>query len=176
MKTRGTSTRSTRIMMPWPCTRRCPIIKRGPTSRPVSRRPLVCLLVFVARRGLARRAYGRGDRAERLAAARRRRDQSNAGRRRRRVAEGGQVHGRRLHGLVLSPVLVSPVVDVVDGVKGYRELRGTDLILSLDFRFPRRETSQVVVHGRGARISPSERVDEAYLVAVSSFASRKAVC
>ena len=38
-----------------------------------------------------------------LAAARHRRDQSNAGRRRRRVAEGGQVHGRRLHGLVLSP-------------------------------------------------------------------------
>ena len=36
-----------------------------------------------------------------LAAARRRRDPSNAGRRRRRVAEGGQVHGRRLHGLVL---------------------------------------------------------------------------
>ena len=43
-----------------------------------------------------------------LAAARRRRDQSNAGRRRRRVAEGGQVHGRRLHGLVLPPVPVSP--------------------------------------------------------------------
>ena len=43
-----------------------------------------------------------------LAAARRRRDPSNAGRRRRRVAEGGQVHGRRLHGLVLPPVPVSP--------------------------------------------------------------------
>ena len=52
--------------------------------------------------------YGRGYRAGRLAAARRRRDQPNAGRRRRRVAEGGQVHGRRLHGLVLSPVPVSP--------------------------------------------------------------------
>ena len=84
----------------------------------------VCLLVFVARRGLARRAYGRGDRAERLAAARRRRDQSNAGRRRRRVAEGGQVHGRRLHGLSELSLFsrrrrcpFSPVV-VVDGVKG----------------------------------------------------------
>ena len=47
--------------------------------------------------------YGRCYRAGRLAAARHRRDQSNAGGRRRRVAEGGQVHGRRLHGLVLSP-------------------------------------------------------------------------
>ena len=59
-----------------------------------------------------------------LAAARRRRDQSNAGRQRRRVAEGGQVHGRRLHGLSCP---FSPVVDVVrlDGVPGRGELLGT---------------------------------------------------
>ena len=62
-----------------------------------------------------------------LAAACHRRDQSNAGGRRRRVAEGGQVHGRRLHGLVLPPVPVFPVVDVVrlGGVQVCGELLGT---------------------------------------------------
>ena len=61
------------------------------------------------------------------ALARHRRDQPNAGRRRRRVAEGGQVHGRRLHGLVLPPVPVFPVVDVVrlGGVQVCGELLGT---------------------------------------------------
>ena len=65
--------------------------------------------VFVVARLLARAEPAVGATAPNaLAAARRRRDQSNTGRRRRRVAEGGQVHGRRLHGLVLSPVPVSP--------------------------------------------------------------------
>ena len=68
-----------------------------------------CLRCSSPRRGLARAEPAVGATApDALAAARHRRDQSNAGRRRRRVAEGGQVHGRRLHGLVLPPVPVSP--------------------------------------------------------------------
>ena len=46
-----------------------------------------------------RRGLARAEPAVEATAARHRRDQPNAGRRRRRVAEGGQVHGRRLHGL-----------------------------------------------------------------------------
>ena len=52
-----------------------------------------CLCCSSPRRGLEATAPNA------LAAARHRRDQPNAGRRRRRLAEGGQVHGRRLHGL-----------------------------------------------------------------------------
>ena len=55
-----------------------------------------------------------------LAAARHRRDQSNAGRRRRGLAEGGQVHGRRLHclGLLarLRQIRSSVVLGRVDSV------------------------------------------------------------
>ena len=69
----------------------------------VLRRPFVCLLC-ARLRGLEATAPSA------LAAARHRRDQSNAGRRRRRLAEGGQVHGRRLHGLSC------PFSPVVDGV------------------------------------------------------------
>ena len=82
-------------------------VVRDEADLPARRRPFAascglpsCLCCSSPRRGLAHGEPAVGATAPTaLAAARYQRDHSNAGRRRRRVAEGGQVHGRRLHGL-----------------------------------------------------------------------------
>ena len=80
-----------------------------------------CLCCSSPRRGLARaEPTVEATAPNALAAARHRRDQSNAGGRRRRVAEGRQVHGRRLHclGLLarLRQIRSSVVLGRVDSV------------------------------------------------------------